>query len=502
MQKAGDGVDQTIKATGRQTSSPAPTPATTTSTTTTNRQEDKKKERRRSVPRTSTEASRQGEEDKAREATTTAGSKTHRWEGLRRNRLASPTRLETGGDGDSVTFVETIADLVDNDDGLPEDSEQQCQGDLVRSSPAVAGSPLEPVGDRVKKTADGAAKNKEDQGSHSGTEGRESQHPSCGIRGSGGGSGRGTLPMVKCWEGNAFVKEVGKGGGGEEERRPHGRPVRSRSHADRTFLQRTSSDARNPSSFVVAIDGKNTRSNRMEAGSAGVAAATAESGGGAAFGRASSEGLRVRQPGGGRGGMRAVRGGGGGGGGTLPSSIADGYRVPAPGAASTPSSMSPPPQLQLPVASAEDATCVDLAESRSVSSTNSAGVVQEQLSVCSSLPPMGGTGNGTGAGGGAAATELIFEESSFEDSVASVSQASSAERCGVDAFGSGSDANGEGGGGRGGGGGIGRGGKRGRGGPAPRQRSRSSSDEFVRTRCDPVSDKGWYNTSMYVFYAV
>ncbi|CAN0220865.1 unnamed protein product, partial [Ectocarpus sp. 8 AP-2014] len=249
---------------------------------------------------------------------------------------------------------------------------------------------------------------------------------------------------------------------------------------------RTSSDVRNPSSFVVSIDGKNIRNNnRMEAGSAGVAATTTESGRGAAFGRASSEGLRVRQPGGRRAGMRAVRGGGGGGGGgTLPSSTADGDRVPAHGATSTASSASPPPQLQLPVASAEDATCFDLAESRSVSSANSTGVVQEQLSVCSSLPPMGGTGNGTGAGGGAAAaTDLIFEESSFEDSVASVSQASSAERCGVEALGSGSDANGEGGRGRGGGGGIGgRRGKRGRGGPAPRQRSRSSSDEFVRTR--------------------
>ncbi|CAN0395389.1 unnamed protein product [Ectocarpus sp. 12 AP-2014] len=486
MQKAGGGVDQTIKATGRQTSSAAPTPATTTSTTTTTRQ-DKKKERRRSVSRTWTEASRQGEEDKARGATTRSGSKTHRWEGLRRNHLASASRLDIGGDGDSVTFVETIANTVDNDDGLPEDSEQQCQGGLVRPSPAVAGSSLEPVGDRGKKTAGGAATKEEEQGSHSGTGGRESQHPPRGIRRSGGGNQRGTLPMVKCWEGNPFAKEGRKGGGGEEERRPHGRPMRSRSHADKTFLQRTSSDARNPSSFVVAIDGKNIRNNnRMEAGSAGVAATTIESGGGAAFGRASSEGLRVRQPGGRRAGMRAVRGGGGGGGGggTLPSSTADGDRVPAHRGASTASSTSPPPQLQLPVASAEDTTCFDLAESRSVSSANSAGVVQEQLSVCSSLPPMGGTGNGTGAGGGAAAaTDLIFEESSFEDSVASVSQASSAERCGVEALGSGSDANGEGGGGRGGGGGIGgRGGKRGRGGPAPRQRSRSSSDEFVRTR--------------------
>ncbi|CAM9575233.1 unnamed protein product [Ectocarpus fasciculatus] len=479
MPKTGDGVGKTIKATGRQASSTAPTPAPTPATTTT--RQDKKKGRRRSVPRDSTEAPRQGEEDKAREATTRGGSKTHRWEDgfRRRNRLASPSRLETGGDGDSVTFVETIADLVDNDDGSPEDAEQQCQGDLVRPSRAGADSSLEPVGDEDQKTAGGAAARKEEQGSHSGTGGRGDQHPSRGVRRNGGGNRKGTLPMVKCWEGNAFVKEGGKGGGAEEERRPHGRPVRSRSHADKTFLQRTSSDARNPSSFVVAIDGKSIRNNnRMEAGSAGVAAATTESGGGAVFGRASSEGLGVRQPGGGRGGMRAVRGGGGGGGGgggTLPS---------------TASSTSPPPQLQLPVASAEDATCFDLSESRSVSSANSLGVVQEQLSVCSSLPPMGGAGNGTGAGGGgAAAADLIFEESSFEDSVASASQASSAERCGVDAFGSGSDANGEGGGGgggggggRGGGGGIGRGGKRGRGGPAPRQRSRSSSDEFVRTR--------------------
>ncbi|CAM9202412.1 unnamed protein product [Ectocarpus sp. 4 AP-2014] len=464
MQKAGDGVNQTIKATGRQTSSTAPTPTTTTSTTTTTRQN--KKERRRSVSRTWTEASRQGKEDKEREATTRSAS-----------------RLDIGGDGDSVTFVEKITDIVDNDDGLPEDSEQQCQGDLVRPSPAVADSSLEPVGDRGKKTAGGAATKEEEQGSHSGTGGRECQHPPRGIRRSGGGNQRGTLPMVKCWEGNPFAKEGGKGGRGEEERRPHGRPIRSRSHADTTFLQRTSSSgARNPPSFVVAIDGNNTRNNnRMEAGSAGVAATATERGGGAAFGRASSEGLRVRQPGGRRAGMRAVRGGGGG---TLPSSTADGDRVPAHARASTASSTSPPPQLQLPVASAEDTTCFDLAESRSVSSANSAGVVQEQLSVCSSLPPMGGTGNGTGAGGGAAAaTDLIFEESSFEDSVASVSQASSADRCGVEALGSGSDANGEGGGGRGGGGGIGGpGGKRGRGGPAPRQRSRSSSDEFLRTR--------------------
>ncbi|CAB1120812.1 unnamed protein product [Ectocarpus sp. CCAP 1310/34] len=486
MKKAGDGVDQTIKATGRQTSSTAPTPATTTSTTTITRQ-DKKKELRGSVSRTWTEASRQGKEDKAREATRRSGSKTHTWEGLRRNRLASASRLDIGGDGDSVTFVETIADIVDNDDGLPEDSEQQCRGELERPSPAVADSSFEPVGNRGKKTAGGAATKEEEQGSHSGTGSRECQHPPRGSRRSGGGNQRGTLPMVKCWEGSPFAKEGGKGGGGEEERRSHGRPMRSRSHADKTFLQRTSSGARNPSSFVVAIDGKNTRNNnRMEAGSAGVAATMTESGGGAAFGRASSEGLRVRQPGGRRAGMRAVRGGGGsgGGGGTLPSSTADGDRIPARGGASTASSTSPPPQLQLPVASAEDTTCFGLAESRSVSSANSAGVVQEQLSVCSSLPPMGGTGNGTGAGGvAAAATDLIFEESSFEDSVASVSQASSAERCGVEALGSGSDANGEGGGGRGGGGGIGgRGGKRGRGGPAPRKRSRSSSDEFVRTR--------------------
>ncbi|CAM9346514.1 unnamed protein product [Ectocarpus sp. 13 AM-2016] len=486
MEKAGDGVDQTIKATGRQTSSTAPTPATTTSTTTITRQ-DKKKERRRSVSRTWTEASRQGEEGKARGATTRSGSKTHRWDGLRRNRLAAASRLDIGGDGDSVTFAETVADTVDNDNGLPEDLEQQCQGDLVPPSPAVADSSLEPVGDRGKKTAGGAATKEEEQGSHSRTGGRECQHPPRDIRRSGGGNQRGTLPMVKCWEGNPFAKDGGKGGGGEEERRPHRRPMRSRSHADKTFLQRTSSGARNPSSFVAASDGKNIRNNnRMEAGSAGVAATTTESGGGAAFGRASSEGLRVRQQGGRRAGMQAVRGGGGGGGGgrTLPSSTAKGDRVPAHGGASTASLTSPPPQLQLPVASAEDTTCFDLAESRSVSSANSAGVVQEQLSVCSSLPPMGSTGNGTGAGGGAAAaTDLIFEESSFEDSVASVSQASSAERCGVEALGSGSDANGEGGGGRGGGGGIGgRGGKRGRGGPAPRQRSRSSSDEFVRTR--------------------
>lgn len=269
----------------------------------------------------------------------------------------------------------------------------------------------------------------------------EQQHLSHSIP-RGRRSGRGTLPAVKCWEKGAEpVASGGKNaasGGESQAQRPRGRPARSRSYVDTISPQRVGGP--NKASGGSLADGTPTR-NRMEAGSAGVAAA-GRNGVGIAFGRESSSTARFRQQGRGEAGGRAAFGGGG---------IADGGRTPAElldEERKLASSSTPPPLLQLPASpSVED---------------------EENLSVCSSLPPMTGAATNT--------TDLIFEESSFEDSGASVSQASSTERTGNDTR-SGGAANGELGGASGRG-------RRGGGGGNTRQRSSVFSDDFVRTRCD------------------
>lgn len=100
----------------------------------------------------------------------------------------------------------------------------------------------------------------------------------------------------------------------------------------------------------------------------------------------------------------------------------------------------------------------------SVGASSASSVVAQELSI-SSLPPMGMSN---------ANAELIFEESSLEDSGVSVSQMPSSEKRLTDF-----------GGGRGGGNKCGGGARGRRGGPFPRQRH-GSADVFVRTRCDRV----------------
>ena len=278
--------------------------------------------------------------------------------------------------------------------------------------------------------------------------GSEQQHSSRSVP----RSGEDTLPTVKCWEGSATVAaegEVSRGGGETRIQRPRQRPVRSRSSVDTANPQRTGDKGKTSTGNT---DGRNHHDTKEE-GSSGIAVVGRNSEG-VGFGRESSNSSRFRLQGrGGGAGVRAalandaVSGSGGSSSGML---LGD-DRKPA---------SSPPPLLQLPVSStAEDATCCDL---------------EDNLSVCSSLPPMTGSATIT--------TDLIFEESSLEDSGASVSQASSTERNWNDVV-----VVGGGGGGcvaksEGGGGGVAGRGKRGGGGGGSRQRSGGSSEAFVRTR--------------------
>lgn len=130
--------------------------------------------------------------------------------------------------------------------------------------------------------------------------------------------------------------------------------------------------------------------------------------------------------------------------------------------------------LQLPLAAEDTYDCCE--GNMSLSSASSVAAAQG-VSI-SLLPPMETATT--------VATDLIFEDSSFEDSGASASLASSSERNTLDIAdvgGAGGGADGGGGGGGDGASGMSGGGatRRKRGGPVPRQRS-GSVDAFVRTR--------------------
>lgn len=224
---------------------------------------------------------------------------------------------------------------------------------------------------------------------------------------------RDKLPMVKCWEGSTE-----KWGGGDEEGE-RGGVVKGRGRAE-TSPQRTKD-------FKASSHEGKTRGSVNVSTSSGVGR-----NGGVAFGRALSDGPRAGQHGKGR--ARTVR-----------SAFATMDGKDQPGGETSP--------LSLPL---EGDAC-DYEETLSISSANS---VAQELSV-SSLPPVGAV---------ATATDMIFEELSFEGSGASASLASSSDRNGV---GGGSDVDGED---------SGDGGRK-EGGPAPRQRRRSL-DALARTRCE------------------
>ncbi|CAM9582591.1 unnamed protein product, partial [Scytosiphon promiscuus] len=339
-----------------------------------------------------------------------AVSESRRWKGLRGSSPTSPSGKDCcGGAGDAATSIEAIIHTARS---KSPDEAPRCKEDRQPGAVIVADG-------RGNGQVEGS------QAPRRALYSEQSMIPRSGIP-RGGRSRSGSLPKVKCWEASAPAKE---GGGADdvegEYRRPRGRPVRSRSHAGATS-PRAARGKREISTISIA-EGQSA-CNRMEAGTAGVAA-TARDAGREASRRASSEELSIRRQrrlGGGEGGRtsfgrRSGRGGSGASGGSS-SYSASTARDGGPQSASA----SPPPLEHLPVASsAEDATCLDFEESLSVSSANSVGIVQEQLSVCSSLPPMGGAA-------ATAATDLIFEESSFEDSGASLSQTSSTDRNGAD----------------------------------------------------------------------
>lgn len=428
---------------------------------------------------------------------------------MRGNRPLSSSGEGSGGGGDATTLIETIIHTARS---KSPDEITRCRGDQHASGPKdrqpealvvtdrrgndkVEGNPAPRRALSVTTTATQRQQRQQQGAGYADNGNREHRMVSRSGIPRGGRSRSDSLPMVTCWEASAPAKEGseaprGADDGEDDNRRPRGRPVRSRNHVD-TTSPRAARGTRETSAVSVA-DGRNV-CDRMEAGSAGVAA-TARNAGTLASRRASSEELRIRQRrrlGGAEGGRaaRVSRVSGRDGNDASGGNVSFSTSTPRDGGLNSVSA-SPPPVEQLPVASSgEEAACFDFEESLSVSSANSAGVVQEQLSVCSSLPPMGGTA-------ATMATDLIFEESSFEDSGASLSQTSSTDRNGADTFGYGGDASGKGGGGCGGGGGSGRG-KRGGGGEpggggasAPRQRARSSSDEFVRTRCEPSGGRG------------
>lgn len=385
-----------------------------------------------------------------------------RWKVSRANRPASSSGgLRVAGGNSTTTLIKTIIDKKRSES--PE-GPRRCRG-KVRPSVAVPKG-QEPAAEKEEgipvtrvhsvATTKRQQRQQQQQGEH-----QDTSHSSSVI---GVCSGRSGLPMVKCWEGTAFVKEgsgvAGGGGSGDEGQRPRGRPARSRSHLDCNTGAQPAGDAKK---IPIAMADSSKPRNRMEAGSAGVSA-VGRDGGGLGFGRETSDGRRFRHNGRGGGGVRAMRGGtstGGSGGGFAASMVLDDHPQKQVANASSSSATTPPLLQQLAASpSAEDAVCCDF---------------EDSLSVCSSLPPMGGTGT---AGTATVATDLIFEESSFEDSAASLSQASSTERNGNDTLvvGGGSGANGEGTGGTSGQG------KRGGAGATSRQRSGSTFNEFVRTR--------------------
>ena len=407
-------------------------------------------------------------------ATATATRRRH---GLRGSLRVASTGPERSGGG--ATHPETI---IDTNSSRPPEGQRRCRQNLHdptspdRPSAAAAGTDgahglaSKEQAQREKSQDEGITSTRQDpslaaaakqplrtgRGNYEG--GEIGQHASHSIP-RGRRSGRGTLPAVKCWEGAESVTSGGKNGGPDGEsqtQKPRGRPVRSRSYVDTISAQGTGESEKASGALT---DGMHTR-NRMEAGSAGVVATVGgRNGGGVTFGRESSNITRFRQQQGrGEAGMRAAGGNSANGGGT-PGELLHEERILASRAAANASS-STPPLLQLPASPATaDASCCDF---------------EENLSVCSSLPPMTGAATNT--------TDLIFEESSFEDSGASVSQASSTERNGNDTR------NGGGGGGSGSGNGEGGGaagrGRRAGGGGSSRQRSGVFSDDLVRTRCD------------------
>lgn len=402
------------------------------------------------------------------------------WEHLKDNHRESSSEAQRHGGGGTTAAVEAIIDTSSSSPARPRRGRRNLHdpsSDKVRLSAVGASRGLARkeeekkyqgqaektwVGNSVARQIVSLANHQQqlqlqqsEEGSCKG--GREQQHSSsCRAP----RSGDGTLPTVSCWEGSAVVISgaAGSGGGRENQtQRPRQRPVRSRSCVDTASPQRTENTGGKSSTGVT--DGKKPRHNIEEGSSSGIAL-VGRTGEGGGFGRESSDSPRLHLQGRGGAGARAAHGNAtGGGSGSFSSGmlLGDERRSASGAAAATASSTSPPPLLQLPVSSSiasEDAACCDL---------------EDNLSVCSSLPPMAGSATIT--------TDLIFEESSLEDSGASVSQASSTERNWNDNVGGG-------GGGAAkseGGGGAGRG-KRGGGGGVCRQRGGVSSEAFVRTR--------------------
>lgn len=332
---------------------------------------------------------------------------------------------------------------VQRQGGTEKSASRQCQS--TASSPAAKIRPPPTASDRPREPSNETRKDnparrrslhsrekppqqRDTRGRYATTAGRGGRGRTCG------------LSMVKCWEGGVAEKAEGTRRG-DEDRSRVGRVVRRRGREEedaQRSRRRTTDDSNTPIAEVGGRDRGGRRDDNPCAIGTGHGRAPAASGQ-----TLNDETARVRQQQG--KGRRAA-----------------GARTTRHVDDDDTAAMDDDEKLgklsslqQLPSTTEDGCDC----ESLSVSSANS--LVAQELSV-SSLPPMGTA---------TMATDLIFEESYFEDSGTSLSLASSSDRNCLDGASRGaSGVVGEGCGG----------GRRKRS-PTRRQR-RGSSDDIVRTR--------------------